>query len=905
MLSIFNQAKLRIVIISSVTAFTLLPAAGPAQVLEEITVTAQRREQSIQEVPISLEAFSGADIAMQGLRSMEDLSNYSPSVEIDVRFMDQDISIRGMGTTGNNLGLEQAVPIFQDGVHFGRSSMIMGAFLDLERIEVLRGPQPVYFGQNATAGAFSLTTRKPGPEWQGDLTAEYGNFGRTSVEGGIGGPVTETLGIRVAGQWDRYTGYIRDIVTDDLFPKSDESAARVTLQWAPTENFEATLKAEYTERARNGDGNAVCATLGEVPLTERAVIFPGRTVFDDIITVAPLPTDCENGFKRIGLREAGDISFKPVPGITQEDTRAGIVDISTVRFLISDVPSSSDNSIVYNYRLGLAYTLGNGSSVESTTAYVDYARTGNYDNSSSPILTNLQQRGEIFDMFSQELRFLSPRGGMFEWEAGVYYQQEDLDVGNPFDRTYSTQVIRANLRQPVRVAYNWQDSEWISVYGAMTFNFLDDRASLDIGARYIDVSKESHAEGYARTWIYDVDPINVDTDGAGPDVAGDTFVPSTQFDLSTGAVVQTRNANSGIINCATGHRTCGSYGAGFWTHAWQLRDTPDAWNTVSPVDAGPILTGVRDDEAIYHRDYSDDSIDPQVTLRYRPNDDISLYAKWARAFKGGGADIATGTLPGSEEEFLIEAETAEGFEVGAKGTLMDGSASYNITLFNVTIDDLQIATNIPTELGSGSFSANAGKQRNRGLEFDARWAVTDQLTLGLAGAIMDGVMVSYQGAGCTDAEFTDAATGPCLTAAESAAMFNGDDSFEGTIDRSGYPAPRTPDWKFVFDLDYWHPVMDQYKVTFNTKTTYSDGFILNVEDFSQIIAYDKRIVANFTLGYGPQDDTWALNLWLRNAFNEGVVYFPEFDTDLNGVQDWDVSPRNYRTYGVQFQYNYN
>ena len=145
----------------------LTPAAIQAQALEEITVTAQRRVQSIQEVPISLEAFNGATLAKEGFRAIEDLSNFSPSVEIDVRTQDQDVSIRGMGTTGNNLGLEQAVPIFNDGVHFGRTSMVMGAFLDLERVEVLRGPQPIAFGQNATAGAFSLVTKKPTEDWEG------------------------------------------------------------------------------------------------------------------------------------------------------------------------------------------------------------------------------------------------------------------------------------------------------------------------------------------------------------------------------------------------------------------------------------------------------------------------------------------------------------------------------------------------------------------------------------------------------------------------------------------------------------------------------------------------------------------------------------------------------------------
>lgn len=881
-----------------------------AQVLEEITVTAQRREQSIQEVPISLEAFSGATLAKEGFRAIEDLSNFSPSVEIDVRTQDQDVSIRGMGTTGNNLGLEQAVPIFVDGVHFGRTSMVMGAFLDLERVEVLRGPQPIAFGQNATAGAFSLITNKPGEEWEGETTVEYGNWGRMSVEGGVGGPITDTLGIRVAGQYDTLDGYIRDVVSGDMFPGGDETAGRVTLQWAPAENFEATLKAEYTGRDREGDGNAVCRVDGLPPLTERAVTIPGMTNFDDVFTLLPFPGGCEDGFERVGIREAGETSFAPIQGIFQEDTRTGIVDLRTVPSTIMDDNTSHDDMAAFNYRLGLNYTLDNGINIDASTGYIDYKRSTNFDNSSSPIMTNLQHRGEIFNMFSQELRVLSERGGTFEWEAGLFYQQEDLDLGNIGDRKYQTVTIRGNLRTPVRYTDNWQDSEWMSAFAAFTFNFLDEKASIDLGARYTKIDKQSYLQGYGSVWIYNINP-----DGVGDPVPNDGVINSTNTYAPVLSDRGVRNVTSSIINCATGHFSCGSYGAGYWTHAWNLRDTPDAWNTQSPVAASPLLQVLRTDKTIgngitaplfsdpFYRDYNDNSLDPQITLRYRPTDNTSLYAKWARAFKGGGADLASGTLPRDYKEFNIQPETAENFEIGAKGKLLDGAANYNVSLFQITIDDLQIATSIPQSLGGGSTTANAGKQRTKGLEFDATWAATERLTVGLAGALMDGVMVRFTNAGCTDYESDTAGTGECVSAAEAAA--SGGTLVEGTIDRSGYDAPRTPDWKFVFDLEYWMPVADSYKATFSTKSTYTDGYINNVEDFDQIMAYDTRLISNLNLGFGDMDETWELTLWMRNALNAGLEYFPEFNADPRGRVDPYLSPRNFRSYGVQLQYNYN
>jgi iron complex outermembrane receptor protein len=123
-----------------------------SQQLEEIIVTAQRRVQSLQEVPISITTVSSAEILKQGFREMEDIESFVPSVEIESNLHDTSITIRGMGNDVANMSVEQSAPMFVDGVTFGRGSMIDIAFLDVERIEVLAGPQPIAFGQNAVAG---------------------------------------------------------------------------------------------------------------------------------------------------------------------------------------------------------------------------------------------------------------------------------------------------------------------------------------------------------------------------------------------------------------------------------------------------------------------------------------------------------------------------------------------------------------------------------------------------------------------------------------------------------------------------------------------------------------------------------------------------------------------------------
>ena len=175
--------------------------------LEEIVVTAQRREQSLQDVPVSLQSFTGDDMSRQGFDTLESLSTYAPGLVIKAWSEEQGLILRGAGTQSKNLGIEQGVPTFIDGIHMGRGSQVLSSYLDVQRVEVLKGPQPVFFGQNAAAGALNIETRKPGDEWEGTLSGDFGNFGKKSVEGAFGGPITDTFGVRVAAKYYRFDGF--------------------------------------------------------------------------------------------------------------------------------------------------------------------------------------------------------------------------------------------------------------------------------------------------------------------------------------------------------------------------------------------------------------------------------------------------------------------------------------------------------------------------------------------------------------------------------------------------------------------------------------------------------------------------------------------------------------------------
>lgn len=836
--------KQLIYIIVSAIAFSS-PAAVMAQALEEIVVTAQRREQSLQEVPISIEAFSGAEIQSQGFRDMVELSSFSPAVQIEQGQSRTNITIRGVGTAGNNQALEQSAPTFVDGVHFGRTSQIMGAFLDVDRVEVLRGPQPVYFGQNASAGAFSITTRKPGPEWSANIRAEVGNNNTQTLEFGAGGPINDTWGIRVAGKYDRSEGYLRDLLTSDKFPAYDVFMGRTILQWTPTDNFQATAKFQFAKKHTGGNGVVVRRgkNANNPPTGDRYGEYSLITGVPNA-NFQPVPADFSEGWGVV----PGNTFLNPgVAGVAATASRAEI-DLSGFlpEYLKTspygpsgpDTAAAQDDQAPWDAYLDLTYTLDNGIELSSLSGYSYYKRHYQRDNSGTYFLSNFTFRSEHLDQWTQEFRITSPTGGMFEWMAGVYYHNNDLDL--------KTVGLRANTRRPARNPTGSEDAEWKSAFAAVTFNFFDDMLSLDLGGRYTDVDKQGVQTQFIQEWIF--------SDGAG----GQIIVPN-----------ETRH-NAFVANYP------------------QLVGA-------TPIGITPEVRGEADGVEKNDATFKTEQFDPQIVLRYRPSDDVSVYAKYAEAFKSGGFEVELKSSPPADE-FVFGNETAKSYEAGIKSTLLDGRARFNATIFRSNYYDLQIATELPIAFvqatGINSQTVNASQQRVQGIEWDTSMAVSDRWTLGFAGGLFDGEMVSFDNAGCTDAEV---ATNQC------------DDPAEGTTDRSGDDAPRTPSWVFTLNSNYEMPFMDQYLLGFNARFKYSDGYLTDIESFDQIVKYDTHADLNLSVSLGDMNDVWAVSLYGRNLTEPQVQYFPEFDVDPDqpGVISTTMGPSAYRSYGVQFRYNYN
>jgi outer membrane receptor protein involved in Fe transport len=325
--------------------------------------------------------------------------------------------------------------------------------------------------------------------------------------------------------------------------------------------------------------------------------------------------------------------------------------------------------------------------------------------------------------------------------VGAYWQDTELFAWSS--------SLRANVRRGQRYNEITEDVEYKAVFGTVSFNFWDDKMSLDLGARYADVDKFTTIVGYGSTWVFDVEPVSAGV--GGPPGCTDEDVP-IPFDY-----------------CSVDPATARIFlpvapGATLWTINFRdTRSAPDEWlpSLVQAVGLDEKDFNAARIEGPYAEPLSDSDTDPTITLRYRPTDNLSFYARYAQAFKIGGFDTGQTSIP-AIEDFKFDSEDAQNIELGVKGTAWDGRFGFEVTLFELEMTDLQTTTT-STDPNQTSETVNAD-QRTRGLEFSTRWAATENLRLDFSGAFMDGEMTKMEGVGCTGAEVSQAlsdASAPC------------------------------------------------------------------------------------------------------------------------------------------------
>jgi iron complex outermembrane recepter protein len=429
--------------------------------LVEIVVTAQRRTENLQDVPISALVVGGAQLADQNLNNLQDLSQTMPSVHVSAAGATSDMYIRGIGS-GTQQSFDQSVGTFIDDIYHGRARNSINNFFDLERIEILKGPQSTFFGNNAIAGALNIVTNKPTDTFEASARALYGMYGQYAFEGAVSGPINNVLSVRVAGLIDGDSGWIKNINTNEYEPGEYNDAARVTFAFKPSQDFDATLKIEASSNRQRGD------------------------LYLQVVDCPPPPPFKAGAFCATALSQhlptytIGDI------GNEEADAAGGGTFLSNVESVLTMNYHQWDHTF------------------SSVTGYYKYNYTQNLDLSATPLALATIVAPEQYYQVSQEFRVASPTDQTIEYLAGAYFQTDHLDylqganfpfLDGPIEGIPPFAPLIPYL--PVSQAFMFSQPEHIySLFGSASWN-ITDQWKLTAGLR-----ATSDEKSYSRTVAY-------------------------------------------------------------------------------------------------------------------------------------------------------------------------------------------------------------------------------------------------------------------------------------------------------------------------------------------------------------------------------------------------------------------
>lgn len=231
-----------------------------AGTLEEVVVTAARREQSVQTSSLAIAVLKGESLAEAGVTQAIDLGTVVPGLTVSLGGGTNQTYLRGVGSFATNATAESAIAYNINGVYISRPSGVGPIFFDLERVEVLKGPQGTLYGRNATGGAINLIARRPTKELTGEASIDVGNYDMRRVTAAISGGVTDTLSLRAAAQYNEHDGYLSDGYNDQ-----DSIAARVSALWEPSDTVSLLAMGEYSDIDSQGETTVKRSTLTAVP----------------------------------------------------------------------------------------------------------------------------------------------------------------------------------------------------------------------------------------------------------------------------------------------------------------------------------------------------------------------------------------------------------------------------------------------------------------------------------------------------------------------------------------------------------------------------------------------------------------------------------------------------------------
>lgn len=728
---------------------------------DEIIVTATKRPQTLQEVPIAVSVVSADTIEKSNIRDLIDIQTSVPSLRVTQlqNASQTNFTIRGFGNGANNPGIESSVGVFIDGVYRSRSAAAILDLPTLERVEILRGPQSTLFGKNVSAGAISITTKSPEFEWGGSVEATYGNFDQINFKGSLTGPITDTLAFRVSGSTNNRDGYYTNIVDGTDQNERDRWAVRAQLLWEPSDVLSFRLIGDYNKLDENCCGaiqviNGLATQIigAPAPFGLGAPISPAGDPFARQVAV---DTDTFNRLtgKGISLQADWDLGFAALTSIT-------------------------------SYR------------EQSDNADTDV------DFSGADLAKNPQDRN--YETFTQEIRLASVGDNRFDWMIGGFYFDESVAfqrnvVFGTEMRVFAdllamaagTSLLEAEGASQVAAAlttgpgavfptlgplspvpfggsfvpgtgvfgdYTMDDTSF-SVFGQFDYD-ITDRLTLSGGIAYLDDSKEATGTSNLTDSLSAFDNAAGGTSFVAATILGGVipgafggplvfdpavpvpyltavgtwaFVDPVGFDAARNTALAT--AQGGLAAGLIANPLVGIDALQFFQQQVNF-----------PNGADPLDNGMLDGDKVTYT----------ARLAYDVTDNLNAYFTYATGWKAGAFNLSSDSrAPDPVTGFGRTAapEEVRLFELGFKASFDGGFI--NIALFDQEIEGFQ--SNVFN--GVGFDLANAGKQSSRGFEVDSSYAPWDPLTITFGIIYLDPQYDSFTMAGCTPFDIVNCGAG--------------------------------------------------------------------------------------------------------------------------------------------------
>ena len=414
-----------------------------AQQLEEVLVTAQKREESLQDVPLSVSAFSGQMLEQMSFSQIEQVTELVPNFNMGESPGEYTINIRGIGSATSNRAFEQSVGLYVDGVYTGRSQQFQAPFMDMQQIEIVRGPQGVLFGKNSSAGAVSVTSNKPDQEFYSSVRGNYEfEYGGWDFEGVLNGAITDTVSGRIAVKKELEGAYMENSAGVDG-AETDLAAIRASLTWNPSDRLQLYFKIDYADVSWDGVNFQVL----EFSPAARGFYASKDPNSEDILD----------------LRQQLNGDFLAGGGI--------------------------DNWVESTaYVLQADYDLGKNV-LTYIGAYSEYDSQLGIDTDFGAFSGSYSSGGDEFEQVSHELRLTSPAGESFSYIAGLYYLDRSYKIPDwQFDANF------AELPPPFPAFTRYrnydEDSDLWSAFFQGTWA-INEQWSLTAGLRYVDEDKSA------------------------------------------------------------------------------------------------------------------------------------------------------------------------------------------------------------------------------------------------------------------------------------------------------------------------------------------------------------------------------------------------------------------------------